>query len=294
MADVRVFANAAELNLRAAEAVAAIISSAVRARGRCSLALSGGETPRALYDVLATTFREQIPWPQVHVFWGDERVVPVGSALRNDQMAREMLLSKVACPEAHIHPMATGPVSADEAARDYEETMRQYFSDNRPRFDLVLLGLGAEGHTASLFPNSPALDEQVRWVRAVEVPADPPSRLTLTLPVLSQAANAYFLVAGAGKARALRAALNETTDPKTCPAAAIRLADGALTWWVDTTAANTHRDQDKSKGATEGADQKPVPQDPIGANVDDSEVSRSGETGKTSDAPRDEERPLHK
>ncbi len=236
MASVRVFATATELSVRAADAVATTIALAVRARGRCSLALSGGETPRALYSALATTYGAQLPWAKVHVFWGDERIVPVGSPLRNDQMARETLLSKVACPEANIHPMAAGSASPDASARAYEETMRQYFSENHPRFDLVLLGLGAEGHTASLFPNSPALDERVRWVRAVDVPADPPSRLTLTLPVLSQAANTYFLVAGAEKSGALRAALDETTDPKTCPAAAVRLTDGSLTWWVDSAA----------------------------------------------------------
>ena len=235
--DLRIVATADELSRRAAEAVAATISAAVQARGRCSLALSGGNTPRALYGVLATTFREQIPWRHVHVFWGDERVVPPGDPRRNDQMAREMLLSKVACPEANIHPMAAGPLPPDDAAREYEETMRQYFSDGRPRFDLLLQGLGSEGHTASLFPGSPALDEPQRWVRAVVVPADPPSRLTLTLPVLSQAANAYFLVSGAGKSRALRAALDDTTDPKTCPAAAVQLADGVITWWVDAAAA---------------------------------------------------------
>lgn len=236
MKGARVFANATELSVRAADAVATTIAMAVRARGRCSLALSGGETPRALYTVLATRF-QHLPWAQVHVFWGDERIVPVDSPLRNDQMAQATLLSKVACPEANIHPMATGSASPDASAREYEETMRQYFSDDRPRFDLVLLGLGAEGHTASLFPHSPALDEQRRWVRAVDVPADPPSRLTLTLPVLSQAANVYFLVAGAGKSAALRAALDETTDPKACPAAGVRLSDGTLTWWVDAAAA---------------------------------------------------------
>ena len=237
MPDLRIFATADELSQRTAEAVAATISAAVQARGRCSLALSGGNTPRALYAVLGTTFRGQIPWQHVHVFWGDERVVPLGDPRRNDQMAREMLLSKVACPEGNIHPMAAGPSLPDDAAREYEETMRQYFSDGRPRFDLVLLGLGAEGHTASLFPHSPALDEPRRWVRAVVAPADPPSRLTLTLPVLSQAANVYFLVSGAGKSGALRAALDDTTDPNTCPAAAVRLADGAVTWWLDAAAA---------------------------------------------------------
>src|SRR5256885_10316433 len=137
---------------------------------------------------------KHVPWNHLHVFWGDERVVPSGDPMRNDRMAREMLLDKVPCPKRQIHPMATRAKQApDEAAREYEETMRQYFADGRPRFDLVILGLGAEGHTASIFPHSPVLEERERWVCAVKVPAHPSSRLTLTLPVFGQAANVYFL-----------------------------------------------------------------------------------------------------
>jgi len=140
----------------------------------------------------------------------------------------------------------------DVAARDYEATLRSYFSGEPPEFDLVLLGLGPEGHTASLFPGSPALAEPERWVVAVTAPADPPSRLTLTFPVLNRAANTYFLVTGSNKARALRDILTGTADPNTCPAAGVRLAAGALIWWVDRDAVVPQVDPDLHKGAISG------------------------------------------
>ncbi len=290
MPDVRVFASLADLSLAAADAVAEVITSAVRARGRCAIALSGGETPRPLYSALAARYRDQIPWHDVHVFWGDERLVPIDDPRRNDRMAREMLLSKVPCPSSNIHPMASATLPPDDLARRYEETMRTYFADGRPRFDLVLLGLGVEGHTASLFPGSPALDERTRWVVAVDAPANPARRLTLTLPVLTSAAHAAVLVSGASKAHALRLALDPRTDPTRCPAAAVRLADGALTWWVDADAADKGDDQDAHKGAVEQTSHDPiVPIEPFGANFDDSEVANANEVGQTSDAPRDEQ-----
>lgn len=292
MPELRVFASQSALNYALAEAVASTINSAVRARKKCSIALAGGTTPKRLYKLLGTEFERHVRWRQVHVFWGDERLVPPGSAQRNDRMAREMLLSHVPCPERHIHPMATrAKQSPGEAARDYEATMRQFFTDGRPRFDLVLLGLGADGHTASLFPGSPALAEREQWVCAVQVPASPSQRLTLTLPVFSQAANVFFLATGAAKARALREALRPNADPAQCPAAAIRPIDGRVTWWADAPAAGTSRDQDSHKGAVEGTTHDPiVPTAPDAANLDDSEVSHADEKGKTTDHPRDEQR----
>ncbi len=288
-----------EVSVAAARAVAETINSAVAAHGRCALALSGGDTPRELYRVLARHYRDAVRWPRVHVFWGDERLVPQDDDRRNDRMAREMLLQHVPCPETQIHPMAASGVPADAAAREYENTMRRYFADGRPRFDLVLLGLGAEGHTASIFPGSPALDESERWVCAVRVPADPPERLTLTVPVLSQAAAVFFLVSGARKARALEAALDARTNPRSCPAAAIRPAEGTLVWWIDADAAenelmkHTHDDNDMHKGAVEGTEQDPIASvNSIGAVFDDSEVANADETGHTTDALRDEEETL--
>jgi len=250
--DVRVFPDVNELSLRGAEAVTRTLNDALRSTGRCSLVLSGGSTPRTLYGLLASPFREQIPWAHVHVFWGDERYVPPGDAHSNYRMAKETLLDHVPCPTANVHPMPTHFSDPDAAARDYEATLRSYFSGAPPAFDLVLLGLGPEGHTASLFPGSPALAEPTRWVLAVMAPADPPVRLTFTFPVLNRAANAYFLVTGSNKARALHHILTGTADPNMFPAAGVRLAAGRLIWWVDREAAAQHVDPDLHKGAIEG------------------------------------------
>ena len=167
--DLRVFVDANELSLRAAEAAVRLINDSARAHGRFSVALAGGNTPRSLYRLLASQFRGQIPWTKVHVFWGDERYVPSGDPHSNYRMARETLLDHVPCPAGNVHPMPTHLSDPDVAARDYEKTLRDYFSEEWPHFDLVLLGLGEEGHTASLFPRSPALEEKQRWVIAVEL-----------------------------------------------------------------------------------------------------------------------------
>jgi 6-phosphogluconolactonase len=235
--DVRVHADVDELSRRAAEAAVTTINDAVRGHGRCSLVLSGGSTPRTLYGLLASAFRDEIPWTHVHVFWGDERYVPPDDPDSNYRMAKETLLDHVPCPAANIHPMPTRFQSPDDAAQDYEGTLRGYFGSDWPRFDLILLGLGDEGHTASLFPGSPALKERARWVVAVTAPARPPTRLTLTLPVLTRAATIYVLVAGSKKAAALHQVLTGIADPNTYPAAGIRSTDGTLIWWVDREAA---------------------------------------------------------
>lgn len=243
--DVRVFPDLDALSLRAAEAAVRVMNDVVRSTGRCSLVLSGGSTPRTLYGLLASRFRDQIPWAHVHVFWEDERYVPADDALSNYRMAREMLLDHVPCPAANVHPMPTNLSAPDAAARDYDATLRRYFAGRPPAFDLVLLGLGPEGHTASLFPGSPALTETTRWVVAVTVSANPPSRLTLTFPILNRAANAHFLVAGANKAQALYDVLTGTADPDTRPAAGVRLVSGTMIWWIDREAAARLHDPDR-------------------------------------------------
>ena len=237
--DVRVFADVKELSMQAGQAAARTITEAVRGAGKCSLVLSGGNTPRTLYGLLASEFRDQIPWAHVHVFWGDERYVSPDDPDSNYRMAKETLLDHVPCPAGNVHPMPTDFPSADAAARDYENTLRNYFGTDWPHFDLSLLGLGEEGHTASLFPGSPALGELRRWVVAVETPADPPLRLTLTLPAITRAAQIYVLVAGSAKASALRHVLTGVPDPNVYPAAGVRSTKGRLTWWVDKSAAGT-------------------------------------------------------
>jgi 6-phosphogluconolactonase len=176
----------------------------------------------------------------VHVFWGDERYVSADDPASNYRMAKETLLDHVPCPPANVYPMPTHFPSADAAARDYEKTLRNYFGSDWPHFDLSLLGFGEDGHTASLFPNSPVLGERMRWVVAVETPAEPSWRLTLTLPAITRAANTYVLVTGSKKASALHQVLTGVADPITYPAAGVRLAEGTLIWWVDRGAAGQY------------------------------------------------------
>lgn len=235
--DLRVCADLAELSLRAADAAAGTINNAVRTAGTCSIVLSGGSTPRTLYGLLASQFQAQIPWAHVHVFWGDERYVPPEDSRSNYRMAKETLLDHVPCPAANIHKMPTHFSNADDAARAYEGTLRSHFVGARPDFDIVLLGLGDDGHTASLFPGSLALLERTRWVVAAEVSAEPPVRLTLTLPALRAATAVHVLAAGSNKAHALQHVLRGTSDWIRYPAAGIRLAAGTVIWWADRQAA---------------------------------------------------------
>lgn len=232
-----VFDDVDALSSGAADAVAAACGAAVHARGRCTLVLSGGSTPRTLHRLLASSYRNRIPWQHVHVFWGDERYVPADDALSNFRMARETLLAHVPCPPDNVHPMPTHLPNADLAASAYEETLRRFFAGDWPQFDLVMLGIGADGHTASLFPGSPAIEESTRWVVPVRAPTEPRSRLTLTLRVLNRSTDVYFLVAGPEKADAVRCVLAGDADPHIYPAAGIRPPDGTVTWWLDRLAA---------------------------------------------------------
>ncbi|MDR7568726.1 MAG: 6-phosphogluconolactonase [Armatimonadota bacterium] len=202
---------------------------AAGARG-AEVALSGGRTPRRLYELLAEDPR--IPWPQIEVFWGDERYVPPGDPRSNAQMAREALLGRIAIPPENVHPMPTHFGDPEDAARAYETILRAVFG-RRPRFDLVLLGMGSDGHIASLSPGSSALPELERWVVAVWTEADPPVRLTLTLAAINQARRVDVLATGAEKRQALRRALRGSRDPVRCPASGVRPRDGVVVWWVD-------------------------------------------------------------
>ena len=236
-ADVRVCGDIADLSRRVAEAAVHQINDAVRRGGTCSIVLSGGHTPRTLYRLLASEFAARIPWARVQVFWGDERYVPPEDPRSNFAMAKETLLDHVPCPAANIHRMPTHFADADVAAREYERTLRSCFDGAWPDFDLVLLGLGDDGHAASLFPGSLALAEKTRWVVATAAPAEPRLRLTLTLPALTGAASIHVLVAGSSKAPALRHVLEGVGDWIRYPAAGVRLGAARVIWWVDRDAA---------------------------------------------------------
>lgn len=235
---LRIVADMDELSQVAAAAVAQAIHESVAATGKCRLALAGGLTPRQLYQLLATRYHRELPWNQVHCFFGDERYVPADDPRSNYRMAKETLLDKVHLPRNHVHPMPTAEADYRHAAAQYESTLREHFGDDPwPRFDLVLLGLGEDGHTASLFPHSTVLEERVHWVAPALAPAEPQRRLTLTYPVFNHAARVYFLVSGGGKARALKLALRDDAHYEMAPAAAIRPPEGELVWWVDEAAA---------------------------------------------------------
>ncbi|HMQ17334.1 MAG TPA: 6-phosphogluconolactonase [Phycisphaerae bacterium] len=224
-------------------AVAALVleraAQAVRERGRFCLTLAGGSTPQRAYQLLADPpCATRIDWSRVHVFWGDERCVPPDDARSNYGMANAALLSRVAIPAANVHRIR-GERPAAEAAAEYDGVLRAFWGEAPPAFDLVLLGLGDDGHTASLFPHDPALREAQRWAAAVQRPDDPVARVTLTLPALNAAHTVAFVVSGRSKAAMLRAVREGPPNPA-LPAQAIAPASGELLWLVDA-AANPSR-----------------------------------------------------
>lgn len=235
--DLYVFPDLEELHMRSAAAIVRMILAAVQRRGTCAVALAGGSTPRRLYQRIAQEHGVSIPWTQVHLFWGDERYVPHDDPRSNYRMARETLIDHVPVPSGNVHPMPTDLADADEAASSYQALLKQHFPHRPPLFDLMLLGLSADGHIASLFPGSPALDVTDRLVVAARVPADPPLRLTLTFPAINSAELIYFIVAGSAKANALLLALGASGDVTSTPSLGVRPASGRIAWWVDAAAA---------------------------------------------------------
>jgi 6-phosphogluconolactonase len=237
--DGRLFQDGDALSRAALEELLRIVDDAVKERGRFAIALAGGHTPAKLYQMWAQAEKRGVrtPWERVHLFWGDERYVPHDDPASNYRMARENLIAHVPIPADNVHPMPTDAAEPKKAAEAYEAELRRFFGTGAPAFDLQLLGLGVEGHTASLFPGSPALEEKVRRVAAVVAPANPPQRLTLTLPVLNQARNTFFLVAGADK-RAIIAALRGESSERSSryPAARVQ-PSGPVVWFLDKAAA---------------------------------------------------------
>ncbi|MCC7241516.1 MAG: 6-phosphogluconolactonase [Acidobacteria bacterium] len=235
-ADLRVFADAGAVASAAAREVARVLGAAVRRHGSASMALAGGQTPRGLYRCLALDHRDDTLWDRVDVYWGDERDVLHDDHRSNYRMARESLLDHVAVRPERVHPMPMSPGDPDRTAAEYERTLRARFDGEWPRFDVVLLGIGDDGHTASLFPRSAALDETTRWVVATTAPTEPRGRVSLALPALTHAAAIFVVDAGRSKAEALRCALITRPDPS-CPASFIRTAHAPVLWWVDAEAA---------------------------------------------------------
>ena len=235
--------NPSDLARRAAEEFVRLANLYVTENGRFSVVLSGGSTPKSLYALLATPeFCNSIRWSQVYLFWGDERCVPPDHPDSNYRMAHEALISKVPIPKENIFRMK-GERSPQDAADEYEQELIKYFNLTEatlPCFDLILLGLGEDGHTASLFPGSIALTETKHLVTAPYVEHLKTHRLTLTLPVLNNSAFIFFLVAGINKAPVLREVLQSESDENDFPAQKINPQKGKLVWFVDRAAANSN------------------------------------------------------
>lgn len=239
MREIFIAKDAEELNLLTAARFVDLANEAILTSGRFTVALAGGSTPRSLYGLLAGPgFAEKIDWPNVFFFFGDERFVPPDHPDSNFRMAKEDLFDPLGTGGENIFRWPVEKDDSNEAAAVYEKTIKEFFAENAlPRFDLILLGLGADGHTVSLFPYSPALDEISRIAVANRIEKLAADRLTLTFPVINNAANIIFLVSGLEKAAALKEILGGAPNPEKYPAQMVKPKDGILTWFVDKDAA---------------------------------------------------------
>jgi 6-phosphogluconolactonase len=239
--ELRKLTTPQDLFQAAAEEILRAAADAIAQRGRFTIALSGGSTPRNLYTLIAANASASLPWDQMFFFWGDERHVPLNDPDSNYRMAKETLLSKVPIPPANIFPVPAENPDAAAAAQAYEETLRKFFAlapGDFPRFDLILLGMGPDGHMASLFPETAALQEKSRLVVANWVEKLNNSRITFTLPVLNAARCVAFLVSGADKAAVLHEVLEGKAPGEKYPSKLVRPSAGKLIWFVDRAAAS--------------------------------------------------------
>ena len=240
--EVRVFQDLESLSRAAAQLFVEAARQAASERGRFLTALSGGSTPQRLFQLLASDYRTEVDWKLTHIFWADERCVPPDEAGSNYGQAREALLGRIGIPEENIHRIR-GELEPAEASKDYALSLRQFASPplEWPFFALVLLGMGADGHTASLFPGSPV--EATAPVLAVTAHYEdrPAQRITLTPPVINSARLVVFMATGTAKAETLRRVLSDQYEPEQLPAQRIDPKDGDLTWLIDEKAASKVR-----------------------------------------------------
>jgi 6-phosphogluconolactonase len=234
--NVQIFQDSAAIAEAAAHQFVALAQRSVETTGRFSVALAGGTTPMAMYALLAQPpFRDQVPWSHLHLFWSDERYVPPDDSESNFRMVREALLDHIAIPAANIYLIPTVGSTVEGTAESYEETIKAFFDGAPPRFDLILLGVGPDGHTASLFPGFPeVVRPSGRLVAAVHnSPKPPPDRITFTLPLINAAMNVMVLANGVEKATAVRNALRPHEGEELLPVALVQPTNGTLLWFVD-------------------------------------------------------------
>ena len=239
MSDIRIYDDQESTVIAAVNHIRDLASSAIQEKGQFSIALSGGSTPKAVFELLATEdYAQSIAWESVYVFWGDERCVPPDHPDSNFRMANEAFLSKVPVPTENIFRIQ-GDIDPAQAAAEYEQQLRMFFGkDQPPCFDLILLGMGDDGHTASLFPETAAIHENTRWVVAHFVEKLDTWRITLTPVVINAAAQVTFLVIGDKKADPLKQVLEGEYQPDELPSQIVNPRNGNLTWLVDQSAAN--------------------------------------------------------
>jgi 6-phosphogluconolactonase len=232
MTRIHRFADLETLSRAAARALVEDIQSRLAVQDRYTLALAGGSTPQRLYERLGAEAAGPLPWERLHLFWGDERYVPPTDPRSNHRLVQRTLLADAPCPAANVHPIPTDRTPPETAAAAYEQTLRRFFADRGATFDTVLLGLGADAHTASLFPETPALGQTDDWVRVVEAPPrhDVSTRISCTLPVLNGARQAIFLAAGPRKRAAVHRVLNERDE--SLPATHVQ-PRSQLDWYLD-------------------------------------------------------------
>jgi len=242
---LHIYKNADEVSHAAAKWVADAITQTLKVQDRFTIALSGGGSPQHLHKILAAPpYRDQIEWSKLHVFWGDERAVPFEDSRNNAKMGYDTLLNMVPVPPSQVHVMRTD-IAPVQSAIEYEKILHQYFnavpggsSDPLPNsFDLVLLGMGDDGHTLSLFPGTEVVHEEKAWTKAFFLAAQNMYRITLTLPIVNRASRIAFLTMGSGKAHALKEVLKGKYDPDKYPSQTIQPVNGELHWFVDEAAA---------------------------------------------------------
>jgi len=231
--EIKISPDKNKLMQESAAYIAVLIKKSIKEKDRCTFVLSGGSTPKSLYETLASEkYRETIEWSKVYLFWGDERCVPPDHPDSNYRMVKEALIDHIDIPQRNVFriPAEQEP---GEAAREYEETIKKNVGGSMqfPVFDIILLGIGEDGHTASLFPGTTAIDEKERWVTGVYVPQLNTHRITLTLPVINNGRDVIFLVAGESKADVVRKIINGKGLPY--PAAHINPVQGKLVYLID-------------------------------------------------------------
>lgn len=236
--NVQILPDLEAISYKAASLFVNASRNSIATRTKFAVAISGGSTPRRLYTLLSSSpYCDQVDWQKVHFFWADERCVPVEDEASNFKVAFDRLISKVPIPDGHIHRIK-GEEDPGKAARDYEADIREFFgASGLPVFDLVLLGMGEDGHTASLFPGSKSLEETARLAVPVYLEKPNRNRITLTLPVLNNAAQILFLVAGSSKAAVLSEILSDKEKKREFPAGRIRPVQGKVIWLIDREAA---------------------------------------------------------